>query len=164
MNPIQPLHEFPQLELEKMLNLTVHMPQFCEACNELIFDKHGNTPDSLVFHTMNGIHTDWRMGNKVPMHKHCHTSFHSSTNPDKYLKLSTSLKSRMPYHTDFEHVLYILSRHPTQFSANYLRQQTNWSKSKCSTILDSMVTSNSLALKPTQINNKWYFFYEVATQ
>ncbi len=70
------------LEIEKRLGITITMPQICHFCGEEIVDKFGNNKYSLVFHSLDGNHSNWDPENKVPAHRGHHMSHHSKYTTD----------------------------------------------------------------------------------
>lgn len=68
------------LKIERMLGITITMPQKCYfECGEEITKKYGNKDSkSLVFHSLDGDHDNWDPTNKVPAHKDCHNKYHST--------------------------------------------------------------------------------------
>lgn len=63
------------LEIERKLKITVFLPQLCYFCGEEI-TMFGIESDSLVFHSLDGDHSNWEPSNKVSCHNGCHKSFH----------------------------------------------------------------------------------------
>ena len=53
-----------KLEIEKMLNITITMPQTCHFCDKEIVKKYGLESDSLLFHSLDGNHDNWDPANK----------------------------------------------------------------------------------------------------
>ncbi|GAG62643.1 unnamed protein product [marine sediment metagenome] len=57
--------------------------------------------DSLLIHSLDGNHENWKPENKVAMHFGCHTIFHNKNRPRKIVtpetrkKISQSLKGRI---------------------------------------------------------------------
>lgn len=66
------------LEIEKKLKITVFLPQLCHFCGEEITELYGRERDSLCFHSLDEDHDNWNPTNKVPAHKRCHDSYHST--------------------------------------------------------------------------------------
>jgi len=66
------------LEIEGGLGITITIPQICHFCKKNIHKKYGLESDSLLFHSLDGNHDNWAPSNKVPSHRGCHNSFHSS--------------------------------------------------------------------------------------
>jgi len=66
------------LEIEEKLGITITMPQLCYFYKENIYKKYGLESDSLLFHSLDGIHDNWAPENKTPTHHGCHTKFHCS--------------------------------------------------------------------------------------
>lgn len=64
------------LEIERMLKITVFLPQPCHFCGEEITKLYGRESESLCFHSLDGNHDNWDPSNKVPSHYGCHSSFH----------------------------------------------------------------------------------------
>jgi len=76
------------LEIEKILNITITMPQTCHFCSQDITKKFGMDSDSLNFHSIDHNHDNWDPLNKVPAHRKCHMKYHSGKGSikEKYSK------------------------------------------------------------------------------
>lgn len=66
------------LEIEKILNCTIFLPQICYFCDEEIIKMRGRDSNSLVFHSLDGNHNNWESVNKKPCHRSCHGEYHSA--------------------------------------------------------------------------------------
>ncbi len=84
------------LEIERMLKITVFLPQPCHFCGEEI-TKFGRESGSLCFHSLDGNHDNWEPSNKVPAHYGCHASFHveGDKHPMKDPKVVATLSKTM---------------------------------------------------------------------
>lgn len=72
----------------KLLN-NLSRPILCYFCNLEITVLNGKAPDSLCFHSLDFNHDNWSPENKVPAHKKCHNSHHSThSSVETRLKIS----------------------------------------------------------------------------
>ena len=155
------------LEIEKMLNITLHMPQVCSYCGEDITKKNGRDGDSLCIHSIDGNHDNWVMHNKTPMHIRCHTSHHMLMDNSKGArkKIAKTKRDMSLYKTDEEHVLYVIRRLKKigiETTKTRLMQQTAWRKDKTRNILDKMIAENRIKTVTLRISDRGYVHYEEA--
>ena len=81
------------------LNIIMRLPQICEYCGENIVlfgngHENGDGAERLLFHSINGIHSDWRWGNKIPLHRKCHSAYHMNMTRDWSVAFSNHKRVR----------------------------------------------------------------------
>jgi len=108
-----------RLEIERKLNITIHMPQVCVFCGEEITEKYGTNGDCLCFHSIDDNHTGYHMllENSI----------------DRRRKISKTKRDKSLYSNDEERVLYVIGRLNKQgmeTTKTRLMQQTGWRKNK----------------------------------
>lgn len=157
-----------ELEIEKKLNVTIHMPQICSYCDEEITEKYGLDGECLIIHSIDGNHDNWTMHNKTPMHKRCHMSHHMLIDNSRGVrrKIKKIKRDLSLFKTDEEQVLYVIRRlkdKGLEVTKTKLMQQTGWRKDKTRTILNKLLMEDKIRMV-FGYSNRSYVHYEEVTE
>jgi len=85
------MNRYPSKRMKESLD-NLEYPTYCYFCGEEITKFSGLNGDCVIIHSLDGNHNNWSADNKAPVHRRCHSRFHSpSKEPEVAKKISEAL-------------------------------------------------------------------------